>query len=492
MPIKARSGKPVVIPENNFDDIPIKSSAIADTETILGDFDNLPVKPRGIVQSQLNEQAMNNHDDVTVQENGISLEGESQDFLACGVPAARKVKGDTDEKPQKAKGVTFNIADTPMNETVNHGFTDEDFDSQFKPPEFMDDLSFLENCVDNDNESAQRQAELARKSLYVRFDPLIKGDSPEKPVQQLNTNSNNTITLPDDPLDITAGQPPEDFISSLTLNNNLSNLDKTDNPFSQNKTTTITSPKDRSVSSSSLNRTSVSSAKDSGLVEPLLYSQSDLDEVVRAREDDWKKKYEELESKIKEEIAMRELLEQDHREKMDSLRRENVDMKQVVAQYEKTIVDLTENSHHSHMFNEETLSETVRAKDQLQQDLHSAEQNLVDAYKRIEKLKHAIDAYKNNEDDLKQSVNEFQIKLKRSEERYQKLKQHAAEKVESANIEINKVRKQKEIDLAGLQAGLKKAQSRINGLEQEVQQKTRENAEMTQICDDLIKQVSGE
>ena len=41
----------------------------------------------------------------------------------------------------------------------------------------------------------------------------------------------------------------------------------------------------------------------------------------------------------------------------------------------------------------------------------------------------------------------------------------------SANIEINKVRKQKEIDLAGLQAGLKKSQSRINSLEQEVQQK---------------------
>lgn len=41
----------------------------------------------------------------------------------------------------------------------------------------------------------------------------------------------------------------------------------------------------------------------------------------------------------------------------------------------------------------------------------------------------------------------------------------------SANIEINKVRKQKEIDLAGLQAGLKRAQSKINSLEQEVQQK---------------------
>ncbi|XP_066932296.1 transforming acidic coiled-coil-containing protein 3-like isoform X1 [Clytia hemisphaerica] len=226
--------------------------------------------------------------------------------------------------------------------------------------------------------------------------------------------------------------------------------------------------------------------------EPLLYTQSDLDEVIKSREEEWQKKYLEVESKIKEEISMRELLEQDHRGKIDSLRKENNEMKQVVSQYEKTIVELTENSHHNHMYNEETLSETVRAKEQLQQDLSSAETNLVDAYKRIEKLKMAIDTYKSNEDNLKASVNEFQIKLRRSEERYQKLKSHAAEKVEAANVEINKVRKQKEIDLAGLQAALKKSQSRNNSLEQEVQQKTRENAEFAQICDDLIKKVSGE
>lgn len=55
----------------------------------------------------------------------------------------------------------------------------------------------------------------------------------------------------------------------------------------------------------------------------------------------------------------------------------------------------------------------------------------MDAYKRIEKLKMAIDTYKSNEENLKASLNEFQIKLKRSEERYQKLKQHAADKVEA-------------------------------------------------------------
>lgn len=38
---------------------------------------------------------------------------------------------------------------------------------------------------------------------------------------------------------------------------------------------------------------------------------------------------------------MRELLEQDHRSKMESLKKENNEMKLVVAQYEKTIVELT-------------------------------------------------------------------------------------------------------------------------------------------------------
>ena len=38
---------------------------------------------------------------------------------------------------------------------------------------------------------------------------------------------------------------------------------------------------------------------------------------------------------------MRELLEEDHRSKMGSLKKGNSDMKTVVSQYEKTIVELT-------------------------------------------------------------------------------------------------------------------------------------------------------
>lgn len=227
-------------------------------------------------------------------------------------------------------------------------------------------------------------------------------------------------------------------------------------------------------------------------IKPLLYTQGDLDEVIKARENEWQQRQDEFERKIKEEIAMRELLEEDHRSKLDSLKKANGDMKMVVSQYEKTIMDLTEQSRNTPVIDGHILSETVRAKDQLHNDLNAAEENLVDAYKRIEKLKLAVDTYKGNEENLKTSVKDYQTKLQKSEERYNKLKQHATEKIDAANAEIDRIRKQKEIDLAGIEASLKKSQNRVSNLEVEIAQKGNENKELSQICDELIKKVSGE
>lgn len=68
---------------------------------------------------------------------------------------------------------------------------------------------------------------------------------------------------------------------------------------------------------------------------------------------------------------------------------------------------------------------------QLQQDLNKAESSLVDAYKRIEKLKVALDTYKQNEESLKYSIKDFQSKLFKSEDRYKKLRQQATDKIDA-------------------------------------------------------------
>ncbi|NXK26935.1 TACC3 protein, partial [Arenaria interpres] len=55
-----------------------------------------------------------------------------------------------------------------------------------------------------------------------------------------------------------------------------------------------------------------------------------------------------------------------------------------------------------------------------------------------------------------------------------------------ANEEISQVRSKSKSEIAALQASLRKEQMRIQSLERTLEQKTKENDELTKICDDLI------
>lgn len=89
------------------------------------------------------------------------------------------------------------------------------------------------------------------------------------------------------------------------------------------------------------------------------------------------------------------------------------------------------------------------------------------------------------------ATSDYQEKLKRSEEKYRLLKKHAEEKIESANIEIARVRKSNESEIAVMKAALKKEQTKTASLEMSLQQKVSENAELTAICDELINKMGG-
>ncbi|NXS97402.1 TACC3 protein, partial [Jacana jacana] len=55
-----------------------------------------------------------------------------------------------------------------------------------------------------------------------------------------------------------------------------------------------------------------------------------------------------------------------------------------------------------------------------------------------------------------------------------------------ANEEIAQVRNKTQSETAALQASLRKEQMRIQSLERTLEQKIKENDELTKICDDLI------
>eukprot|EP00794_Sanderia_malayensis_P018324 gene18324-20145_t len=209
-----------------------------------------------------------------------------------------------------------------------------------------------------------------------------------------------------------------------------------------------------------------------------------------ARDAKWKKQLKQLEAMRSEEIAMRELVEQDAKEKQDSLRGEMDELRKAVAEYEKTIIQLSETTQEDTLLKQDRVSELLKEKEQLQTELNAADSSTYDAYKRMEKMKQNIDSLRQNEATLNACIIDYQQKLKDSEERYQNLRKQAEARVEKANIEIEMVKKSKEVDLAGLQAALKQLQAKHAGIEMALQQKVSENEELTKILDDLISRVT--
>ncbi|XP_065071984.1 transforming acidic coiled-coil-containing protein 3-like isoform X2 [Rhopilema esculentum] len=428
-----------------------------------------------------------------VPDNNNSLPNEKPDSsLNIGPQEDPPLNGSDEPTSTKVrqKGVTFDTDftvrdsdirnDSSSNQTLDSfdktGLLGDDEFKAMSTSEFIDNLDFLEQFGESDKDKMARQAALARQSLYQRFDPLMKDGTP---IKQGRSKSNGLSALKeqaDKILGMDSTMEGGYEISKLTFDDTEQSMIQKSPERIEKQPFAVETP------GLPVNPRRVTNI---GLVDPLLYTEKDM----VAREATWRKKVNQTEAQLKEEIAMRELIEQDAREKQESLRAEVDAMRKVVDEYEKTLIQLSETTQKDTLLKQDTVSELIKEKEQLQADLNAAESSMFDAYKRMEKMKSVIDTYRQNEASLKETFEDYERKLKASEERYQSLRKQAESKMEQANFEIDKVRKSKEVDLAGLQAALKKLQSRNNYLENSLEQKVKENEELTKICDDLISQI---
>ena len=100
-----------------------------------------------------------------------------------------------------------------------------------------------------------------------------------------------------------------------------------------------------------------------------------------------------------------------------------------------------------------------------------------------------VEGFRQNEEELKRYIEEYQIKAKKQEEKYDRLKSHAEDTLDRANREIEHLSKSQDAEIARLTAMLKKAEMKAVSLERTVEQKNKENEELTAICDELIAKV---
>ncbi|GFT53570.1 transforming acidic coiled-coil-containing protein 1 [Nephila pilipes] len=131
----------------------------------------------------------------------------------------------------------------------------------------------------------------------------------------------------------------------------------------------------------------------------------------------------------------------------------------------------------------------MKERDQALEDLQNVESAFADLHRRYENCKSVLEGYKQNEERIKQQVAEMQVKLKQQEQMYEMLRARIQDKLDSANAEIESAKKSGDAEVTVLRAQLKKAEMRLSSLEKDLEQKNRENTELSSICDDLIAKV---
>ncbi|KAK4818436.1 hypothetical protein QYF61_013123 [Mycteria americana] len=320
--------------------------------------------------------------------------------------------------------------------------------------------------------SSFKESALRKQSLYLKFDPLLR-DSPRKPISGTVETNMNIMTAP-----LQCG-PVADLSKLLEeAEKPAASLQNEEKPKGLDLLGTLTTSDTSPLIPDALTSdvaplpfaTSASTAVDA-IIDVLKYSQKDMDAAVEL---------------VKREVQEKELETQEWKKKYDKLHMEYKEMGKIVAEFEGTITQMMEDAQKQKEFSKKEMQRMVEEKQQVISDLNSMEKSFSELFKRFEKQKEVLEGYRKNEEALKKCAEEYLARIKKEEQRYRALKAHAEEKLHQANEEIAQVRSKAKSETAALQASLRKEQMRIQSLERSLEQKAKENDELTKICDDLI------
>ncbi|XP_041635389.1 transforming acidic coiled-coil-containing protein 1 [Cheilinus undulatus] len=196
---------------------------------------------------------------------------------------------------------------------------------------------------------------------------------------------------------------------------------------------------------------------------------------------------------IREEIITKEIEVNEWKRKFEESRAEVLEMRTIVAEYEKTVAQMIEDEQQQKTVScTKTVRQLTLERDQAIADLNSVERSFADLFRRYENMKGVLEGFKKNEDVLKKCAQDYLMRIKQEEQRYQTLKVHAEEKLDKANEEIAQVRAKANAESVALNASLRKEQMKVESLERAVLQKNQEIEELTKICDELIAKLGTE
>ncbi|KAG2465616.1 TACC3 protein, partial [Polypterus senegalus] len=339
---------------------------------------------------------------------------------------------------------------------------DEAFLSPSKFSGFTEPIDYLEQF----GTSTFAESALRKQSLYLKFDPLLR-DSPHKSISQPASWSGGSLPFSVLPRCVEEQEPISKIESTQTLKpsttlNIFESLSVEQTLPVSSAPSLPTVPNDFPL------------ATENAICDILQYTQKDLDSAIENVKHEMREK--------DNEVSM-------WQEKYNQLNTDYSQMVKIVTEFEATLARVLDDGEKQKAAAQLEIQKLAEEKQQVLADLSSMEKSFSELFKRFEKQKEAIEGYKKNEDTLKKCAQDYLARIKKEEQRYQALKAHAEEKINFANEEIAQVRGKFKAEIAALQATLRREQVKIQSLERSLEQKTKENEELTKLCDELIMNV---
>ncbi|KAM6401354.1 transforming acidic coiled-coil-containing protein 3 isoform 2-T2 [Pluvialis apricaria] len=385
-------------------------------------------------------------------------------------PQDNLVSADSGKKSMSAEEIKPSSHRTEV--TADEQTASTEPDELFRPSSEVLGMGIEVDYLEQFGTSSFKESALRKQSLYLKFDPLLR-DSPRKPISGTTETNVNIMGAP-----LQCG-PVADLSKLLEeAEKPAVSPQNEEKPKGLDLLGTFTAsdtgpliPDSLTSDASPLSLPASTNTAVDAIIDVLKYSQKDMDAAVEL---------------VKKEVQEKHLETQEWKKKYDKLHMEYKEMGKIVAEFESTITQMMEDAQKQKEFSKKEMQRMVEEKQQVISDLNSMEKSFSELFKRFEKQKEVLEGYRKNEEALKKCAEEYLARIKKEEQRYQALKAHAEEKLHQANEEIAQVRSKAKSETAALQASLRKEQMRIQSLERTLEQKTKENDELTKICDDLI------
>ncbi|XP_049786608.1 uncharacterized protein LOC126188930 [Schistocerca cancellata] len=377
------------------------------------------------------------------------------------------------------------------------------------------DVSREHASVNISSGSAEQMLDPRRESLYVKFDPLYstpsKCDLPLPQVDRISLERQEDVAVqPERKKEEDADVECPGSNQALAYIDKLISLsptvlkpeksaekikDRTLSHISQSEISVpekecvkkVSNPEDK-ISWSNNRSPEVSQEAE------MLNELQELRNMVLKQEQSYTEKVKMLEKKIESlEIKLKEKDEKESKlnKKIAEMTEGQEQISIIMEEYERTIAGLVYEKEQEKQRFEHEKENLIKEKDTVSGHLENIEIAFSDVHRKYERSKDIIQGIKNNEETLRASLAEYEATIKQQEQKYDFLKSYATSQLESANQELESLRRSHQAESAKLHAMLKKAEIKASSLEEMLEQKIKENQELTAICDELIGKVGS-